>query len=69
MSIIKKTLSVALIAALCGGLFVGTSSANSETLVFTAIPDEDESRLRMRFTKVARYLTEQLGVAVKFVPS
>ena len=68
MTVTKKTLTVALLAALFGGLFAGTTSAKSETLVFTAIPDEDESRLRMRFTKVARYLSEQLGVAVKFVP-
>ena len=30
----------------------------SDTFVFTAIPDEDESRLRQRFNKVAIYLEE-----------
>ncbi|MGI9332180.1 MAG: putative selenate ABC transporter substrate-binding protein [Gammaproteobacteria bacterium] len=40
----------------------------AETFLFTAIPDEDESRLRSRFDKVAKYLGEQLGVKVEFVP-
>ncbi|NQV57320.1 MAG: putative selenate ABC transporter substrate-binding protein [Rhodospirillales bacterium] len=42
--------------------------AHSETFVFTAIPDEDESQLMTRFTKVAKYLSKQLGVEVKYVP-
>ena len=44
-----------------------TASAQ-ETFVFTAIPDQDESRLRTRFEKVARYLSETLRVDVKYVP-
>jgi phosphonate transport system substrate-binding protein len=40
----------------------------SNTFVFTAIPDEDESRLRQRFDKVAIYLGKQLGVVVKYIP-
>tara|TARA_R110000796_G_scaffold70119_4_gene159661 strand:+ start:303 stop:1157 length:855 start_codon:yes stop_codon:yes gene_type:complete len=42
--------------------------ALSATFTFTAIPDEDESQLRTRFDKVADYLTEQLGVEVKYIP-
>jgi len=38
------------------------------TLVFSAIPDQDESRLRARFSKVAKYLEEKLEVPVKYVP-
>lgn len=50
-------------------LLLGVSSvAAAETFVFTAIPDEDESRLRSRFDKVAEYLSKQLGVEVKYVP-
>lgn len=45
-----------------------SSSHASDTFVFTAIPDEDESRLRQRFEKVATYLGKQLGVSVKYVP-
>lgn len=44
------------------------STAAAETFVFTAIPDADETRLNARFSKVADYLEQQLGVAVKYVP-
>ena len=36
--------------------------------VFTAIPDQDETRLVERFTRVAEYLQSKLGVAVKYLP-
>ena len=36
--------------------------------VFTAIPDQDESRLIERFTKVAEQLQAKLGVPVKYIP-
>ena len=39
-----------------------------DTLYFSAIPDEDETRLSERFDKVADYLTDELGVPVEFVP-
>ena len=45
-----------------------SSVALSATFTFTAIPDEDESQLRTRFDKVADYLTEELGVEVKYIP-
>jgi phosphonate transport system substrate-binding protein len=44
------------------------SVAHAETFTFTAIPDEDESRLRARFDKVAIYLSDKLGVDVRYVP-
>ena len=53
------------------GLAVGwlvTSVVAADTFVFTAIPDQDEARLRERFDKVATYLTETLGVETKYVP-
>ena len=40
----------------------------AETFVFTAIPDENEARLRERFDKVAAYLTKTLGVETKYIP-
>ena len=43
-------------------------SALAETFSFTAIPDQDESRLQERFGKVAAYLEKELGVKVKYVP-
>ncbi len=36
--------------------------------VFTAIPDQDETKLQERFGKVAAYLEKQLGVNVKYIP-
>jgi len=43
--------------------------ANAQgSFVFTAIPDQDESRLRTRFEKVARYLSDTLGIDVQYVP-
>ena len=35
---------------------------------FTAIPDQDTARLQKRFGKIADYLSEKLGVEVKYIP-
>ena len=40
----------------------------AKPFVFTAIPDEDETRLKERFDKVAAYLQDTLGTEVKFIP-
>jgi phosphonate transport system substrate-binding protein len=48
-------------------LSAGTAAA-SDTFVFTAIPDQDESQLRTRFGKVSTYLSGKLGIDVKYVP-
>ncbi|MBL9060282.1 MAG: putative selenate ABC transporter substrate-binding protein [Mangrovicoccus sp.] len=53
--------------AACAGLLLA-SAASAETLYFSAIPDEDETALVARFSKVADYLEGQLGVEVEFVP-
>ena len=42
--------------------------AAAQSFVFTAIPDQDETRLRERFDQVAHYLKQQLGVDVSYVP-
>jgi phosphonate transport system substrate-binding protein len=50
---------------------LGTSSVLAQskpTFVFTAIPDQDETRLIQRFTKVADLLQKKLGVDVKYLP-
>ncbi len=54
------------IALLSLTLFAGTATA--QTFTFTAIPDEDESRLVQRFSKVADYLETRLGVDVEYIP-
>jgi phosphonate transport system substrate-binding protein len=43
-------------------------NAKAEAFVFTAIPDQDESKLRERFGKVAAYLSKTLGVEAKYIP-
>ena len=40
----------------------------ADKFVFTAIPDQDESALRKRFDKVAKYLSSTLGKEVEYVP-
>lgn len=42
--------------------------AQAQTLYFTAIPDQDETRLKERFDGVAGYLSDYLDVDVQFVP-
>lgn len=53
-------------------LFVLTSNnafaETPKTLVFSAIPDQDETQLKARFGGMADYLSEKLGVPVKYVP-
>jgi len=48
-------------------LFVSVN-AYAKDFVFTAIPDQDETKLQQRFGKVANYLSQQLGVTVKYIP-
>jgi phosphonate transport system substrate-binding protein len=38
------------------------------TFTFTAIPDQDESRLNERFGQVAAYLSRELGIETRYVP-
>ncbi|TVZ39905.1 phosphonate transport system substrate-binding protein [Alteromonadaceae bacterium 2753L.S.0a.02] len=42
--------------------------SHAQTFTFTAIPDEDESRLVARFSKVASYLEKELNVEVRYIP-
>lgn len=49
-------------------LTVLASPAAADTLYFSAIPDDDETRLVERFGAVADYLSGKLGVDVAYVP-
>ncbi|MGR3199746.1 MAG: putative selenate ABC transporter substrate-binding protein [Paracoccus sp. (in: a-proteobacteria)] len=49
-------------------LTLSGAAAAQDTLYFSAIPDEDETRLAERFDAVAEYLSEELEVPVQFVP-
>ena len=48
--------------------FSSVSPTWAENFIFTAIPDQDASRLQQRFGQVATYLQQQLGVEVRYVP-
>ena len=51
------------------GLFLmAAQPLAAQTLYFSAIPDDDESRLVERFGAVADYLSDTLGVDVQYVP-
>src|SRR3954469_6007904 len=57
--------------ALIGTLLASLAQAQAQdkpAFVFTAIPDQDESRLIERFTKVAEQLQAKLGVPAKYIP-
>lgn len=61
-------LASALALTACGGN-EKESSETFPTLYFTAIPDHDSTELEVKFQPVAAYLSEQLGVPVKYVPT
>lgn len=56
----------ALAAAVC--YFAALVPGSAQTLYFSAIPDQDETALVSRFSKIADYLSDELGVPVEFVP-
>jgi phosphonate transport system substrate-binding protein len=47
---------------------IAARAQDKPTFVFTAIPDQDPTRLTERFSRVATYLQDRLGVPVKYVP-
>ena len=55
----KKLLLLALLCA---------STMFAQTFTFTAIPDQDETKLKERFSLLANYLSKELKMDVKFVP-
>lgn len=63
-----KALRVLAILALLLPLAALTGIAAAKPLVFTAIPDDDETRLRQRFDKVAVYLSQKTGLDVRYIP-
>ncbi|MEO1912826.1 MAG: PhnD/SsuA/transferrin family substrate-binding protein, partial [Myxococcales bacterium] len=60
------------IVAVAAAFFAFQSVAHAEEtmprpLRFSAIPDQDETRLREKFAPVSAYLSESLGVPVEYV--
>jgi phosphonate transport system substrate-binding protein len=60
----KRTLLTVALA----GLLAAHAAHAQQVLVFTAIPDEDETRLVERFSQYAKYFEGKLGVPVKYLP-
>ena len=61
-------LSRSILAALLLGLLsCSQESTDAPTLFFSAIPDQDETRLREKFVPVADYLGRTLNVKVEYV--
>lgn len=58
----KMMFRVLALMLLAGSVFA------TPTFVFTAIPDQDETRLKQRFQKVADYLQQELQTEVRFIP-
>jgi len=59
----RSMLAIALVSLVAAG-----AAQAQPALVFTAIPDEDETRLVERFTQYAKYFEGKLGVSVKYLP-
>jgi phosphonate transport system substrate-binding protein len=58
-------IALVLVASLWSG---AAFPQNKPAFVFTAIPDQDETRLVERFTRVADLLHSKLGIPVKYLP-
>jgi len=63
----KKQLILPLLSFILLISSFSTYSAD-KTLVFSAIPDQNQSQLNERFSKIASYLSSALNVPVKYVP-
>lgn len=61
-SLIRKLAAASLL------IFVISTTVSAQTLVFTAIPDEDETKLIERFKGIADYLSGELDVEVRYIP-
>ncbi len=64
-SSMKRPHLLVLVSAIA--LWCGTAWAGPPVLRFSAIPDQDETRLREKFEPLAAYLSERLGVATEYV--
>jgi phosphonate transport system substrate-binding protein len=49
-------------------LSFSVNNVHSQTFTFTAIPDQDQTRLKQRFEKVATYLEKTLKIDVNYIP-
>jgi phosphonate transport system substrate-binding protein len=66
-SVFASAFAILVFLTLIGGAVAESEEAGTPTLRFSAIPDQDETRLREKFGPVAKYLSEALGVPVEYV--
>jgi phosphonate transport system substrate-binding protein len=64
----KISILISSLVVLVGISIAPPKVAAAKIFVFTAIPDQDESKLIKRFGKVAAYLAKELGVETKYIP-
>ena len=64
----RRQLGGGLSTVVAASLIGSRAIAQSQPLVFTAIPDQDETRLLERFSVYAKYFESKLGVPVKYLP-
>lgn len=62
LNMIRKLAAASVLLLSC------SAAVSAQTLVFTAIPDEDETKLVERFRGIADYLSENLDVDVRYIP-
>lgn len=67
MKILENAVRTFLLTSMLA-IFSSPVFSEPKTLVFSAIPDQNQSQLISRFSKVAQYLSEELGVPVNYVP-
>lgn len=65
---IRKRVAAARRTVLAASLMFVSTLVSAQTFTFTAIPDQDESKLTERFGRIADYLSKQVGAEVKYIP-
>ncbi len=68
MAIIRKRVTAPGRFVLALLLSCFTTFLHAQTFTFTAIPDQDETRLTERFGRIANYLSAALGTEVNYIP-
>ena len=68
MRLLSSFIATVIAFSVVGGIGSSDQARAAGKFVFTAIPDQDESKLRKRFGKVANYLSKELGMKVEYVP-
>ena len=66
--VLAATGSALALLALVPRTAIAQTPTAAPTLYFSAIPDEDETKLTARFNKVAAYLAKELGLPVQYLP-